>query len=75
MYRETGAARLASGENRWSQFSNNRGRGRSRDQVIKLDYFTSFLVDVFNIGVRKMCIKTIYDLDLGLNLLGQLSSC
>ena len=32
-YRETGATRLASGGNRWLQFLNNIGRGRSRDQL------------------------------------------
>ena len=76
---------MASGGNRWLQFSNNRGRGRSRDQLIvifflsfikfRLPYHLSFLVDVFNNGVRKMCIKTINDLDLDLTLLEQVPSC
>ena len=67
LYRETGAERLASGENRWLQFSNNRGRGRSRDQVIKFRLLCFI--------PKKICIKTINDSHLGLNLLQQLSSC
>ena len=76
---------MASGGNCWLQFSKNRGRGRSRDQLIvifflsfikfRLSYHLSFLVDVFNNGVRKMCIKTINDLDLDLTLLEQVPSC
>ena len=49
---------MASGGNRWLQFSNNGGRGRSRNKIFffflnflkkfSLLYHTSFLVDVFN---------------------------
>ena len=69
---------MASGGNRWLQFSNNGGRGRSRDKIISI-YFSSFLkfsllyhlstlVDVFNYSFWKLYIKTINDLDPGINL-------
>ena len=77
-YGETGATRLASGGNHWLQFSNNGRRGRSRDQITKVIfssflkfsflYNTSSVVDVFNHSFWKLYIKTINDLDPGLNL-------
>ena len=42
-YRETEATRLASGENRWLQFPNKRGRGRSRDQMTWIS-FLEFII-------------------------------
>ena len=69
---------MASGGNRWLQFLNNRGRGRSRDQIIETSFFKFFkfslphhissLVDVFNHSFWKLYIKVINDLDPGLNL-------
>ena len=69
---------MSSGGNRWLQFSNNGGRGRSRDQIILISFFKFFkfrllyhissLVDVFNHSFWKLYIKTINDLDPGLNL-------
>ena len=69
---------MSSGGNRWLQFLNNGGRGRSRDQIILISFFKFFkfrllyhissLVDVFNHSFWKLYIKTINDLDPGLNL-------
>ena len=63
---------MASGGNRWLQFLNNRGRGRSRDQIIETSLFKFFkfslphhissLVDVFNHSFWKLYIKVINDL-------------
>ena len=39
----TTLGRLASGRHRWFQFSKNRGRGRSRAQVIWISFFQDFL--------------------------------
>ena len=80
-YRETGGSRLASGKNRWLQFSNNRRRGRSLDHIIWISFFQVFLSFVyfsiyhfswmcsFYNSFWKMYIKAINDLDPGLNLL------
>ena len=77
-YRETWATCLASGGNRRFQFSNNGGRGRSRDQIIWISFFKFFKfslphhissrVNVFNHSFWKLYIKTINDLDPGLNV-------
>ena len=69
---------MSSGGNRWLQFLNNGGRGRSRDQIILISFFKFFkfrllyhitsLVDVFNHSFWKLYIKTINDLHPGLIL-------
>ena len=69
---------MSSGGNRWLQFSNNGGRGRSRDQIILISFFNfvkfpllyhiTSLLDVFNHSFWKLYVKTINDLDPGLNL-------
>ena len=69
---------MSSGGNLWLQFSNNRGRGRSRDQIIEISFFKflkfslphhiSSLVDVFNHSFWKLYIKVLNDLDPGLKL-------
>ena len=77
-YRESGATCFASGGNRRFQFSNNGGRVRSRDQIIWISFFKflkfslphhiSSLVNVFDHSFWKLYIKTINDLDPGLNV-------
>ena len=69
------ASVVGCGGNRWLQFLNNGGRGRSRDQIILISFFKfrllyhiTSLVDVFNHCFWKLYIKTINDLDPGLNL-------
>ena len=69
---------MSSGGNRWLQFSNNGGRGRSREQIILISFSSFFkfrllyhitsLVDVFNHSFWKLYIKTINDLVPGLIL-------
>ena len=75
---------MQSDGNRWLPFLSNGGRGRSREQIILISFFKFFkfrlfyhitsLVDVFNHCFWKLYIKTINDLDPGLNLPEKLHS-
>ena len=66
---------MESGGNRWLQLLNNTGRGQSRDLLFWISFFV--YLTLLSIIPRaclkrrfwKVCIRTIYDLDPGLNLL------